>query len=827
MKLAFSTLCCPDWSWTEIITAAKDLGFEGIGVRGIEYEMDLPKATQFNDQNVDATMAKLKKLDLEIPCLVTGCYIFKDDEQIIENAKEWIDLADKIGTPYVRLLADEGPAKKYSINFDTVKQNLNTLSKYATDKDVTLLIETNGAFADSNVMSKFMKDLNLSNVGVLWDAHHPYRYMNESFDTTYKNLAPWIKYVQVKDSVVIDGETQYKLFGKGDLPLESLISLLSNDGYDGYISLEWVKRWNSKLEEADIVLPQYKYVASKMIKDCQSDDADSNMWNKTLGQLVEEMAQTYPDNPAIIYGDQDYERSYKEFNEECDIVAKGMLSMGINKGDHVAIWATNYPEWIVAQFATAKIGAVLVTVNTNYKIFEMEYLLRQSESSTLILMEGFKDTNYAAIINELCPELKDCEPGELKSEKFPHLKRVIFLDDKPYGGMYNWKELYKLADKTSDKQLKNIKDSLDPHDTINIQYTSGTTGFPKGVMLTHYNVLNNGKNIGDCLDFTHEDRLCIPVPLFHCFGCVLGTLACVTHGSTMVPVDHYNPVKVMQSVQNQKCTALHGVPTMFIGILENSDFDKYDFSTLRTGIMAGSPCPEKVMREVIEKMNMSEITIAYGQTEAAPVCTQTKSDDSIEKRVTTVGMALPFVECKIVDPETNEEVEIGAQGEFVARGYNIMKGYFNMPEATTQAIDSNGWLHTGDLATMDDEGYFKITGRIKDMIIRGGENIYPKEIEEFLYTQAKVSDVQVAGVPDKQYGEEVGAFIIIKEGETCTVEEIQEAVKANMARHKVPKYVFFVESFPLTASGKIQKYKLRDMAVELAGLDQTDLDATV
>jgi len=708
-----------------------------------------------------------------------------------------------------------------------LQTNLNTLSKYAAGKDVTLLIETNGVFADSNTMQRFMKRLNRENVGVLWDTHHPYRYMDESFEKTYEALSPWIKYIQVKDSIIENGETKYKLFGKGDLPLQNLFNLLRKNNYSGFISLEWVKRWDSDLEEADIALPQFKYVASKMIKESEKNVPNENMWNKTLGQLVEEMAQTYPDNPAIIYGDQDYERTYSEFNAECDIVAKGLLSMGIKKGDHVAIWATNYPEWIVAQFATAKIGAILVTVNTNYKIFEMEYLLRQSESSTLILMEGFKDTNYAGIVNELCPELKASKPGKLKSEKFPHLKRVIFLDDKPYDGMYNWKDLYTLAEKTPDSELQTVKNSLSPYDTINIQYTSGTTGFPKGVMLTHYNVLNNGKNIGDCLDFTHEDRLCIPVPLFHCFGCVLGTLACVTHGSTMVPIDHYNPVKVMQAVQTHKCTALHGVPTMFIGMLENADFDTYDFSSLRTGIMAGSPCPEKVMREVIEKMNMSEITIAYGQTEAAPVCTQTKADDSIEKRVSTVGMALPFVECKIVDPETNEDVPVGDQGEFVARGYNIMKGYFNMPEATTLAIDDDGWLHTGDLATMDDDGYFKITGRIKDMIIRGGENIYPKEIEEFLYTLPKVSDVQVAGVPDKQYGEEVGAFIIIKEGETCTVEEIQAAVKANMARHKVPKYVFFVDSFPLTASGKIQKYKLREMAVNKANLDQADLDATV
>jgi fatty-acyl-CoA synthase len=828
MKLAFSTLGCPDWSWDEIITVAKDLGFDGVGVRGIGRELNVPDALVFDEKHIEVTKANLDRLGIEISCLVSGCNIFKDDHTVVENAKSWIDLAQKTGTSYVRLLADEAPQEKGAIDMQVVENNLLMLSDYAENKKVVLLVETNGVFADSNVMKKLMNQINRENVGVLWDSHHPYRYKNESFIETYEILSPWIKYIQVKDSIMLDGKTKYKRFGQGDLPLESLVQMLCDNGYDGYMSLEWVKRWDNELEDAGIALPEYKYVASYMInKYTSTPEAGDNMWDITLGQLVEQMAQDYPDNPAIIYGDQNYTRTYKEFNDECDEVAKGLLAMGVNKGDHVAIWATNYPEWIITQFATAKIGAVLVTVNTNYKKFEMEYLLRQSESSTLILMEGFKDTNYAAIINELVPELKDCKKGYLSSEKFPYLKRVIYLNDKHYDGMYNWKEIYGYSAITSDSELNRIKDSLDPHDTINIQYTSGTTGFPKGVMLSHYNVLNNGKNIGDCLDFTTEDRLCIPVPLFHCFGCVLGVLACVTHGATMVPVDHYNPVKVMHAISEYKCTALHGVPTMFIGILENNDFDKFDFSSLRTGIMAGSPCPEKVMREVIQKMHMKDITIAYGQTEAAPVCTQTKTDDSVEKRVTTVGQALPFVECKIVDPETNQEVAVGVQGEFVARGYNIMKGYYNMPEATSLAIDKDGWLHTGDLSTMDEEGYFKITGRIKDMIIRGGENIYPKEIEEFLYTVDCISDVQVAGVPDKQYGEQVGAFIVLKEGVDCSEQEIKDAVRANMARHKVPKYVFFVDGYPMTASGKIQKFKLRDMAIELAGLNKDDLDATV
>ncbi|HEY9059672.1 MAG TPA: AMP-binding protein [Pseudobacteroides sp.] len=534
----------------------------------------------------------------------------------------------------------------------------------------------------------------------------------------------------------------------------------------------------------------------------------------TVGDLLDSMAERYPDHDAVLYTDRPFRKTYREFKDLTDTVAKGLMAMGVKKGDHVSIWATNYPEWLLTMFATAKIGAVMVTVNTNYKIFEVEYLLRQSDTSTLILIEGFKDCNYVDIMNELCPELAASKPGKLNSKALPVLKNVIYVGDKNHGGMFKWNDLYELASKVSDEELMERQRSLDIHDVINMQYTSGTTGFPKGVMLTHYNIVNNGKCIGDCMNFTHEDKLCIPVPFFHCFGCVLGIMACVTHGTTMVPVDYFQPLKVMEAVQNENCTALHGVPTMFIAILEHPEFNKFKFSKLRTGIMAGSPCPIKVMKDVVEKMGASDITIAYGQTEASPVCTQTRVDDSIELRVSTVGRALPYVECKVVDPETNQELPVGTPGEFVARGYNVMKGYYKMAEATSNAIDSEGWLHTGDLATMDENGYFKITGRIKDMIIRGGENIYPKEIEEFLYTHPQVKDVQVIGVPSKQYGEEVMACIILKEGATITEEGIKEHVKSHMARHKTPKYVKFIDSFPMTASGKIQKYKLREAAIE-------------
>lgn len=540
----------------------------------------------------------------------------------------------------------------------------------------------------------------------------------------------------------------------------------------------------------------------------------NELMNITIGSLLDQMADKYPDHDAVLYTDRPFRKTYSQFRDLCNEVAKGFIAMGIKKGDHVAIWATNYPEWILAQFATAKIGAVLVTVNTNYKIFELEYLLRQSDSTTLILMEGFKDCNYIEILNELCPELKKSEPGKLNTKKLPFLKNIIYIGEKSYPGMYNWNELYKMAASTTSEELNKIQSSLDIHDVINMQYTSGTTGFPKGVMLTHYNVVNNGKSIGDCMRLTHEDKLCIPVPFFHCFGCVLGIMACVTHGSTMVPIEHFRPVKVMEALQNEECTAVHGVPTMFIAMLEHEEFSKFKFPKLRTGIMAGSPCPIKVMRKVVDLMGAKDITIAYGQTEASPVCTQTRVEDSIELRVSTVGKPLPFIECKIVDPDTGKEVPPGVPGEFVARGYNVMKGYYKMPEATAQAIDQQGWLHTGDLAVMDEKGYVKITGRIKDMIIRGGENIYPKEIEEFLYTHDAVKDVQVIGVPSKDYGEEIMACIILKNGAALTENEVKEYVKSHMARHKTPKYVKFMDSFPMTASGKIQKFKLREIAID-------------
>lgn len=455
----------------------------------------------------------------------------------------------------------------------------------------------------------------------------------------------------------------------------------------------------------------------------------------TIPDYFDMIATKFADNPAVIYHHEKIYLTYSQFKKMVDDAAKGFMAIGIQKGEHVAVWATNRLEYLISIFALAKIGAVLVTVNTNYKIYELEYLLRQSDSSTLIFTEGFKDSNYLEIVKKLNPQLQVCKKGELENPNLPYLKRLIFIGQDSHNGIYNWHEVIELGENIPDEDLIQRQKSLEPDEVINMQYTSGTTGFPKGVMLTHKNILNNANAIADCMKLTYKDRLCIPVPFFHCFGLVLGISACMTNGATMVPLDHFNPLKVMETVHFERCTGLHGVPTMFIAILQHPEFNKFDFSSLRTGIMAGAPCPIKVMREVIEKMHMKEITIAYGQTEASPVITQTRVDDPLEFRVSTVGKPLEGVEVKIVDIHTKKEVPNGVIGEICARGYNVMRGYYKMPEATKQAIDEDGWLHTGDLGYIDQNGYLRITGRLKDMIIRGGENIYPREIEEFfIYT---------------------------------------------------------------------------------------------
>jgi fatty-acyl-CoA synthase len=535
----------------------------------------------------------------------------------------------------------------------------------------------------------------------------------------------------------------------------------------------------------------------------------------TIGQLVDLVADQFNENKAIQYYEYGIENTWGQFREVCNNMAKAFMSLGIERGDKVAIWAGNIPEWLYTQYSTGKMGAVLVTVNTSYKSFELEYLMSQSETSTLVLIGGVRESDeYLTILREICPELDLCKPGQLNSARLPLLKNVVYIgpEEDRLKGMYGWDDIIEMGKSISDEQLQFRQDSLSPDDAINMQYTSGTTGFPKGVMLTHTNIIGNAKSIAECMNLTSQDNLCIPVPFFHCFGCVLGTLTCLVSAATMSPVTQFKPDKVLETVEANRCTALHGVPTMFIAELEEMEKKNYDTSSLRTGIMAGSPCPIEVMKKVVDLMGATEMTIVYGQTEASPGITQTRREDSLDLRVSTVGRALSNVQVKIVDPISEKQVDPGIQGELCTRGYHVMKGYYRMPEETARAIDDKNWLHTGDLAVMDEKGYCKITGRIKDMIIRGGENIYPREIEEFIYTHPKVLDVQVVGIPSIKYGEEAAAYIQLKKGQSAQAEEFRSFCMDKIAFHKIPAFFFFVEEYPTTASGKIQKYKLRELA---------------
>lgn len=842
MKISFSTLACPDYSWTDIYSMAKDLRFDGIEVRGLGEDIFAVKARPFTDSQIPLTVKKLNELGLEIPCLASGCALkFKENHnQNIVEITQYIVLAQKLGTPYIRILGDSDPEENSEVDDNYVADVLHTLGMIAEGFGVTLLVETNGVYADTKRLRTLLDTVNSPYVCALWDVHHPYRYKGELPNETIKNLGDYIRHVHIKDSIITENGLEYRMLGDGDLPLYNMLDCLYDNEYDGYVSLEWVKRWASELSDAGIVFPRFSdYMQDYMQSRVGEAPLQKNMrntgeyiWPKetlidlTFSEVLDKMVEKFPEQPCFCYTELDYNRTYKEFRDDVDTFARSLIAMGVKKGDHVAIWATNVPQWFITFWATTKIGAVLVSVNTAYKIHEVEYLLRQSDTHTLVMIDGYKDSDYIGIIKEICPELATCPKGELKSKRLPTLKNIVTID-KSYSGCYSWDEAIKLADKVSQSEVLSRSSCVHKDDVCNMQYTSGTTGFPKGVMLTHYNVVNNGKNIGDCMDLSTADRMMIQVPMFHCFGMVLAMTSCMTHGATMSPITAFSPRKGLECINKEKITAFHGVPTMFIAMLEHSDFEKTDFSYMRTGIMAGSPCPIKVMEDVVEKMNMKEICIVYGQTEASPGCTMSKITDSIDVRVSTVGAAMFGIECKIVDPETNEELPDNTDGEFVARGYNIMKGYYKMPEATSVAIDSEGWLHTGDLARRLPDGNYKITGRIKDMIIRGGENIYPKEIEDFLYTNPKIKDVQVIGVPDEQYGEEIMACVILKEGETSTEEEIKDFVRSHMAKHKVPRFIDFVDKFPMNAAGKILKYKMREDAVNKLKLRQkTAFDAS-
>lgn len=779
------------------------------------------KTGPFNPQLSAQTRRTLINRSLEAPAICT-VNDFCTDEALFEIS-ECTEYAHNLNIPYVIIHTEQ-------TNESVILAQLEIILEHAGN--AVYLIETSGAFKQSKKLADVLDHFACDGIAACWSMEDTAIIAGEDAEETIKNLGAYVKHVHISDSK--DG--QRALLGEGDLPAGELMNALSSINYDGYISLIWDSKWIEGLDDIEIILTHfYSFMrrfestrGAKKFLYSNKTHTGKFIWKKdvliekTFSQVLDAMVDEFPDQLAFKYTTLDYTRTYSEFREDVDEFCRALIALGVKAGTHVAVWATNIPQWYIALWAATKLGAVLVTMNTAYKIHEAEYLLRQSDTHTLIMIDGYRDSNYAETINELCPELAQTRAGQpLHAKRLPFLRNVITVGFKQTGCL-TWEDALKYADKTPMAEVRRMAASVGVNDVCNMQYTSGTTGFPKGVMLTHYNVVNNGKCIGDRMDLSTADRMMIQVPMFHCFGMVLAMTATMTHGGTLMPIPYFSPKSSLACINQEHITAFHGVPTMFIAMLEHPDFKKTDFSYMRTGIMAGSPCPISVMREVVEKMHMSEITIVYGQTEASPGCTMSSADDPLEVRVSTVGAAMPEIECKIVDPETGEECPDNVTGEFVARGYNIMKGYYKMPKATMSAIDKDGWLHTGDLACRTPEGNFRITGRLKDMIIRGGENIYPKEIEEFIYTHPKVKDVQVIGVPDEAMGEEIMACIILKEGQTMTEAEMKSYILDHMAKHKVPRYIEFVDAFPMNVAGKILKYKMREDAIKRLGLKGKD-----
>lgn len=836
MKFAFSSKGWHNASFDDMCKVANELKFDGIELHNTHGSLFTAKDGAFHNYKSAATMRKLYELKLKIPCVDSICEFknkaaFKDSLEEIEHC---ISVADALHIPYVRVKTDD------SGDIETVRAVIDEAIPTAKASGIILLVETCGIFADSLKLCEFINSFSSDSVAALWNISATSFYGKEEPEETITNLGVYIKHVHICDGKMEGGKLFPSLIGEGDLPIADVMAALRSINYDGFISLEWDPAWLKELEDMEVIFAHFINFmrqfgdTAKGKRHLYFNNAHTGnfVWKKellidyTFPEVLDRMVKEFPDQYAFKYTTLDYTRTYSEFRDDVDTFARSLVALGVKKGTHVAVWATNIPQWYIAFWAATKIGAVLVTVNTAYKIHEAEYLLKQSDTHTIIMIDGYRDSNYSEIIAELCPELATKKRGEqLYCRKLPHLRNVITVGFEQKGCI-KWEDAINLAESVSKDTVYKMASEVGRDDVCNMQYTSGTTGFPKGVMLTHYNVVNNGKCIGDRMDLSTADRMMIQVPMFHCFGMVLAMTASMTHGATLCPLPYFSPKPALACINSEHITAFHGVPTMFIALLEHPDFEKTDFSYMRTGIMAGSPCPISVMRDVVDKMNMREITIVYGQTEASPGCTMSSTDDSLEVRVGTVGGPLPEIECKIVDPETGEDCPDEVTGEFVARGYNIMKGYYKMPKATAAAIDKDGWLHTGDLACRTKEGNYRITGRLKDMIIRGGENIYPKEIEEFIYTNEKVKDVQVIGVPDEQYGEEIFAAVILKDGASMTEEELKQFVMTHMAKHKVPRYVDFVDSFPMNVAGKILKYKMREDAIKKLHLEKADSTVT-
>ena len=831
MKLSFSIKGWNCRDFDEYIYNAKEYGFAGIELTDLANTGFADKGGAFDKYNSTATSKKLYEAGISLPCMDSSCDISSDDtDKMIKELEFCVDVAKTMKIPYIRVYARDA-----LVSVDKVVSNMKTLLPIAEQEGIVLLVETMGFFANTDNLRELLGSFACDSVGALWDVYHTCIIAGEKAEKCIQNLGASVKHVHIKDAYKDGDRVEYTLMGEGNLPFNEVMNALRSVNYDGFMSLEWDPSWMDEIGEPEIIFPQFaEYLKSfgspdKNKKPCLYNEAGTGkyVWKKdiviekTFSQVLDEMVDRFPDQYCFKYTTLDYTRTYSEFRDDVDDVARALVSLGVKAGSHVAIWTTNIPQWYLTFWATVKIGAVLVTVNTAYKIHEIEYLLKQSDTHTLVMIDSFKDSDYADAIKRLCPELESTSPGKpLHCKKLPMLRNVITVGFKMKGCL-EWNEAMQRAADVPVERIHRMASQVDIHDVCNMQYTSGTTGFPKGVMLTHYNVVNNGKYIGDHMDLSTADRMMIQVPMFHCFGMVLSMTSSMTHGTTMCPMPYFSPKSSLACINQEKITAFNGVPTMFIAMMQHADFEKTDFSHMRVGIMAGANCPADLMKlAATGRMNMKQIVSVYGQTEASPGCTMSSYYDSLEVRTETVGSAFANVECKVIDPETGLDVPDGVNGEFVARGYNIMKGYYKMPEATAAAIDEDGWLHSGDLACRDENGNYRITGRLKDMIIRGGENIYPKEIEEFIYTNPKVKDVQVIGVPDKQYGEEIMACIILKDGEEMTEKEMKDFIVASLAKHKVPRYIDFVTEFPMNAAGKILKYKMRQQAAEKLGLSK-------
>ncbi len=817
MKLVFSTKNVTRATFIDTCRYAYDYGYAGFEIYDAIKERKQHYDSVLRSDRTADSKRKLINRQLAVSALHYP-HSLHTDEALVDEVAKYVTLAGSAGIEQIIVRAEE------KMPFDKLAEKLQAAIKLAEKADVRILLETVGWLSETENVTEVINYFSSAVLGAAWNVRGTHFGAGESAETTIKNLGAYIKYVRLGD--MKDGKTV--LIGEGDLPVDSFVNALSSLNFDGYVCAAW----NDEINDADIVLTHFSnYIASLGRKKTDRDKAYYNRsktgtfpWKKydiidaTFSDVLDTMVEKYPDQYVFKYTTLDYTRTYAEFRRDVDECAAALISLGVKAGDHVAVWATNVPAWFITFWATTKIGAVLVTVNTAYKIHEIEYLLRQSDTHTLVMIEDCKDINYREIIEELCPELQKTKPGDaLYSKNLPFLRNVVTVGFSMTGCL-TWEQMLSRASLVPHEEVRRRASLVKPDDVCNMQYTSGTTGFPKGVMLTHRNIVNNGKIIGDRMDLSTADRMMIQVPMFHCFGMVLSMTSTMTHGGTLSPMPYFSPKSSLACINNERITCFNGVPTMFIAMFGHADFAKTDFSYMRTGIMAGANCPADLMRRAADEMNMKEIISVYGQTEASPGCTMGEVNEDLDHRVETVGSPFPGVECKVIDPETGLEVPDGENGEFVARGFNIMKGYYKMPEATAQTIDADGWLHSGDICCRTPDGYFKVTGRLKDMIIRGGENLYPREIEEFYLTNPKVRDVQVVGVPDEKYGEECCAWIILHKGETADENEMREYGNASIARHKVPRYFVFVKEFPMNAAGKILKYKMREMSIEDLGL---------